>query len=92
MRMAGWKRRCALDELPSRVANLESQILLFRDEVRNEFSAVRTEMQALIGGVHTHMRVLQRRCDRPDDMGESTEFARYTYGTRIIIRICPSSR
>ena len=39
------KRMSALDELPARVANLESQILQFRDEVRVEFSAVRSEMR-----------------------------------------------
>ncbi len=38
-------RMSALEELPARVANLESQILQFRDEVRVDFSAVRGEMR-----------------------------------------------
>ena len=58
----------ALDELPARVANLESQILQFRDEVCVEFSAVRSEMRDMgeqlggemnsaIGGSEGRLRV-----------------------------------
>ena len=48
----------ALEELPARVAAIESQILQFREEVRKEFSAVRTEMHEMGGQILTQMRVL----------------------------------
>ena len=34
-----------LEELPARVAGLESQVVQLRDEMRAEFSAVRTELR-----------------------------------------------
>jgi len=43
-----------LEQLPERVSALESQIVLLRDEMRNEFSATR----ALISDVDRSMRVL----------------------------------
>ena len=34
-----------LEQLPARVAGLESQVVQLRDEMRAEFSAVRTELR-----------------------------------------------
>lgn len=56
-------------DLPERVTKLELQILQFRQEVRDEFSATRTELRAVvvaavtslreaIADTNTHMRVL----------------------------------
>jgi hypothetical protein len=44
--------------LEARVGNLETQFLQFRQEVRLEFSAVRTEMKALNDDAKAHARVL----------------------------------
>ena len=43
-----------LEQLPERVSALDSQIVLLRGEVRNEFSATR----ALISDVDRYMRML----------------------------------
>jgi len=43
-----------LEQLPDRVSAAESQIVLLRSEVRNEFSATR----ALISDVDRYMRML----------------------------------
>ena len=56
-------------ELPDRVTKLESQILQLREEIRDAFSAIRTDMRAEIAGAvatlrqaidetNTHMRAL----------------------------------
>ena len=51
-----------LEELPARVAGLESQVVQLRDEMRAEFSAVRTELRQEIRagdqGTQRLMRVL----------------------------------
>jgi len=43
-----------LEQFPDRVRAMEAQIVLLRDEMRNEFSATR----ALISDVDRYMRVL----------------------------------
>jgi hypothetical protein len=48
----------ALEELPARVSAVESQIVLLRDEMRGEFSAVRQEMRTLNDGTKAEMRAL----------------------------------
>ena len=47
-------RMNALEEIPARVASLESQFVQLRQEVRVEFSAVRSDIKQL----GTQMRVL----------------------------------
>ena len=51
-----------LEQLPARVAGLESQVVQLRDEMRAEFSAVRTELRQEIRagdqGTQRLMRVL----------------------------------
>jgi hypothetical protein len=48
----------SLEELPARVAAVESQIVQLRTEMRGEFSAVRQEMRDLGGTLRTDMRAL----------------------------------
>jgi hypothetical protein len=48
----------ALEELPARVSAVESQIVLLRDEMRGEFSAVRQEMRVLNDETRSEMRAL----------------------------------
>ena len=45
-------------ELPERVTKLESQILQLREEMREELSAIRTEMKAADDETRVFMRVL----------------------------------
>jgi hypothetical protein len=47
-----------LEELPARVAAVESQIVQLRTEMRSEFSAVRQEMRTLTDETRAEMRVL----------------------------------
>jgi cell division protein FtsB len=62
----------ALEELPARVASLETQIVQLRTEMSGEFSAVRHEMRALTNetraeiqavdaGLRAEMRTLEQR-------------------------------
>jgi len=51
----------ALEELPARVTAVESQIVLLRDEMRGEFSAVRQEMRALNDETRAEMRALNEQ-------------------------------
>jgi hypothetical protein len=60
-----------LEELPARVSAVQSQIVLLRDEMRGEFSAVRHEMRSLIETTNTQMRVLHEDViDRIATLGE----------------------
>ena len=47
-----------LEELPGRMDRLESQIVQFRTEVRDEFSAVRQEIRSGDEETRRYMRVL----------------------------------
>ena len=51
-------RVTALEELPARIDDLTSQVLRLREEMRGEFSAVRTEMRELNDETKRHMLVL----------------------------------
>ena len=51
----------ALEELPARVTAVESQIVLLRDEMRGEFSAVRREMRSLNDETRVEMRALNEQ-------------------------------
>jgi len=58
-RVANLDRRVtAVEQLPERVAALESQIVQLRGEMRSEFSAVRQEMRDLFAESGRHARVL----------------------------------
>jgi predicted nucleic acid-binding Zn-ribbon protein len=58
-RVANLDRRVkAVEQLPERVAALESQIVQLRGEIRSEFSAVRQEMRDLFAESERHARVL----------------------------------
>jgi VIT1/CCC1 family predicted Fe2+/Mn2+ transporter len=48
----------ALEELPGRMAAVESQIVELRTELRGEFSAVRGEMREMEGRLREEMRAL----------------------------------
>jgi hypothetical protein len=48
----------ALQQLPARMSDLESQLVQLRTEMRGEFSAVRKEMRELIGETKAEMRTL----------------------------------
>ena len=48
----------ALEELPARMSAVESQIVLLRDEMRGEFSAVRQEMRDLNKETRAEMTAL----------------------------------
>ena len=48
----------ALEELPGRMAAVESQILELRTEMRGEFSAVHGEMREMEGRLRQEMRAL----------------------------------
>jgi len=75
-------KTASLEEVPARVAGVESQILLLRDELRSEFSAVRQEtgelgtalrqeMRTLNDETKTQMRVLHEELiDRIAKLGE----------------------
>jgi hypothetical protein len=52
------RRVKAVEQLPERVAALESQIVQLRGEMRSEFSAVRQEMRDLFAESERHARVL----------------------------------
>ncbi len=58
--------------LDTRVASLEVQFLQFRDEVRGEFSVLRTEIRAGDEETRVQMRVLHEEVlDRISKLGES---------------------
>ena len=71
-----------LEQLPERVSALESQIVLLRDEMRSEFSAVRADavetrrvlterMESLFDANQRHMRLLHEDLvERIARMGE----------------------
>jgi vacuolar-type H+-ATPase subunit H len=48
----------ALEELPARMAAVESQIVQLRTEMHSEFSAVRKEMRELNSETRAEMRML----------------------------------
>jgi cell division protein FtsB len=52
------ERVTALEELPARIDDLTSQVLQLRQEMRGEFSAVRTAMRELNDETKRHMLVL----------------------------------
>ena len=52
------ERVTRLEELPGRMDRLELQIVQFRTEVRDEFSAVRTEIRSGDEETRRYMRVL----------------------------------
>ena len=56
-----------LERLPDRVTAVESQIVLLRDEMRSEFSAVRAEIR---GGDEETRRVLTERMESLFDANE----------------------
>src|SRR5262245_1735850 len=47
-----------LQDVPARLAAVESQIVQIRSEMRSEFSAVRAEMRTMIDETRLEMRVL----------------------------------
>ena len=51
----------ALEELPARVATLESHIVQFREDVRVEFSAVRGEIREMGSQLRVEMRTGEER-------------------------------
>ena len=82
-RMDGLERRVEiLERLPDRVTAVESQIVLLRDEMRSEFSAVRADavetrrvlterMESLFDANQRHMRLLHEDLvERIARMGE----------------------
>jgi hypothetical protein len=48
----------ALELLPARMTALESQVLLLRDEMRREFTAIRNELREGDAETRRYMRVL----------------------------------
>ena len=61
----------ALEELPARMAAVESQIVQLRTEMRGEFSAVRQEMRELNSETRAEMRMLHEEVlDRIAKIGE----------------------
>jgi vacuolar-type H+-ATPase subunit H len=63
----------ALEELPARMAAVESQIVQLRSEMRGEFSAVRAEMRKLNEETRAEMRTLHEEVlDRIAKIGEGT--------------------
>ena len=47
-----------LEQLPGRVSALESQIVLLREEIRNEFSAMQTLIRDVDEDTRRYMRML----------------------------------
>jgi cell division protein FtsB len=52
------KQMAEMRELPARVTNLESQIVQLRQEMRDEFSAIRHELKAADDDTRVFMRIL----------------------------------
>jgi hypothetical protein len=77
-----------LSELPERVASLETQFLQFRTEVREEFSALRSEMRAgdeeLLGEIRKVEVSLRREIQAGDE--ETRRFMRVLHED-VIARI-----
>jgi hypothetical protein len=76
-----------LSELPERVASLETQFLQFRTEVREEFSALRSEMragEALLGEIRKVEASLRREIQAGDE--ETRRFMRVLH-EEVIARI-----
>jgi hypothetical protein len=61
-----------VQHLPERVTTLESQLVQFREAMRNEFSAIRTEMKRGDDDTRVFMRVLYEDVlSRLEMLGES---------------------
>jgi hypothetical protein len=61
-----------MQHLPERVTTLESQFVQFREALRNEFSAIRTEMKRADDDTRVFMRVLYEDVlSRLETIGES---------------------
>ena len=63
----------ALEHLPARMSDLESQIVQHRTEMRSEFSSVRKEMRELNSETRAEMRTLHEEVlDRIAKISEGT--------------------
>ena len=63
----------ALEHLPARMSDLESQLVQLRTKMRSEFSSVRKEMRELNSETRAEMRTLHEEVlDRIAKIGEGT--------------------